>query len=68
LIVHNILNPAKLVWLNLVEYNSRYNFSMFSSEFKKVKKKWIKEIQFCVGVPGKSSKVNYREVPGALFT
>jgi hypothetical protein len=35
LIVHNILNPAKLVWFNLVEYNSRYNFSKFSAEFKK---------------------------------
>jgi hypothetical protein len=34
--VHNILNPAKLVWLNLVEYNSRYNFSKFSTEFKKI--------------------------------
>jgi hypothetical protein len=55
LIVHNILNPAKLVWLNLVEYNSRYNFSKFSAKFIKVKKKWIKEIQFCVGVPGESS-------------
>jgi hypothetical protein len=31
------LNPAKLVWLNLVEYNSKYNFSKFSAEFKKVK-------------------------------
>jgi hypothetical protein len=34
--VHNILNPAKLVWLNLVEYNSRYKFSKFSAEFKKI--------------------------------
>jgi hypothetical protein len=29
------LNPAKLVWLNLVEYNSRYKFSKFYAEFKK---------------------------------
>jgi hypothetical protein len=35
-IVHNILNPAKLVWLNLVEYNSRYKFSKFSAKFKKI--------------------------------
>jgi hypothetical protein len=34
-IVHNILNPAKLVWLNLVEYNSRYKFPNFFAEFKK---------------------------------
>jgi hypothetical protein len=34
-IVHNILNPAKLVWLNLVEYNSRFKFSKFSAGFKK---------------------------------
>jgi hypothetical protein len=27
------LNLAKLVWLNLVEYNSRYKFSKFSAEF-----------------------------------
>jgi hypothetical protein len=26
-----------VVWLNLVEYNSRYKFSKFSAEFKKVK-------------------------------
>jgi hypothetical protein len=25
-----------LVWLNLVEYNSRYKFSKFSAEFKKI--------------------------------
>jgi hypothetical protein len=31
------LNPTKLVWLNLVEYNSRYKFSKFSAEFKKDK-------------------------------
>jgi hypothetical protein len=37
LIVHNILNPSKFVWLNLVEYDSRYKFSKFSAEFKKVK-------------------------------
>jgi hypothetical protein len=55
LIVHNILNSAKLVWLNLVEYNSRYELSKFSAEFNKDKKKWIKEIQFCAGVPGESS-------------
>jgi hypothetical protein len=42
-IVHNILNPAKLVWLNLVEYYSRYKFPKFSAEFKKNKQKWIKE-------------------------
>jgi hypothetical protein len=35
-IVHNILNLAKLVWLNLVEYNSRYKFFKFSAEFKKI--------------------------------
>jgi hypothetical protein len=33
-IVHMILNPAKLVWLNLVEYNSRYKFFKFSPAFK----------------------------------
>jgi hypothetical protein len=27
----------QLVWLNLVEYNPRYKFSKFSTEFKKVK-------------------------------
>jgi hypothetical protein len=32
-IVHNILNPTKLVWLNLVEYYSRYKFPKFSAEF-----------------------------------
>jgi hypothetical protein len=31
------LNPAKLVWSNLVEYNSRYKLSKFSTKFKKVK-------------------------------
>jgi hypothetical protein len=51
-IVHNILNPAKLVWLNLVEYYSRYKFPKFSTEFKKNKQKWIKEKGFCTGVPG----------------
>jgi hypothetical protein len=42
-IVHNILNPAKLVWLNLVEYFSRYEISKSSAEFKKINQKWIKE-------------------------
>jgi hypothetical protein len=51
-IVHNILNLAKLVWLNLVEYNSRYKFSNFSAEFKKINYKWLKEKQFCARVPG----------------
>jgi hypothetical protein len=36
------LNPAKLVWLNLVEYNSRYKFPKFSAEFKKNKQKMDK--------------------------
>jgi hypothetical protein len=36
LVVHNILNLAKLVWLNLIEYNSRYKFSKFSAEYKKI--------------------------------
>jgi hypothetical protein len=30
------LNPAKLVWSNLVEYNSRYKFPKFYAEFKKI--------------------------------
>jgi hypothetical protein len=30
------LNLAKLVWLNLVEYNSRYKFSKFSAEYKNI--------------------------------
>jgi hypothetical protein len=38
-IVHNILDPANLVWLNLVEYNSRFKFPKFSAEFKKNKQK-----------------------------
>jgi hypothetical protein len=50
-IVHNILDPAKLVWLNLVEYNSRYKFPMFSAEFKRNKQKMDKEKGFCTGVP-----------------
>jgi hypothetical protein len=52
-IVHNISNPVKLVWLNLVEYFSRYKFPKFSAEFKKNKQKWIKEKWFCTGIPGK---------------
>jgi hypothetical protein len=50
-IVHNILNPAKLVWLNLVEYNSRYKFPKFSAEFKKNNQKMDKGKGFCTGVP-----------------
>jgi hypothetical protein len=42
-IVYNILNLVKLIWLNLVEYSSRYKFPKFSAEFKKNKQKWIKE-------------------------
>jgi hypothetical protein len=38
-IVHNILNPVKLVLLNLVKYFSRYKFPKFSAEFKKNKHK-----------------------------
>jgi hypothetical protein len=30
------LNPAKLVWLNLVKYFSRYEISKSSAEFKKI--------------------------------
>jgi hypothetical protein len=56
LIAHNILNPAKLVWSNLVEYNSRYKSSKFSAEFKKVKKKWIKENGFALGSLAKDLK------------
>jgi hypothetical protein len=41
-IVHNILNPAKLVWLNLVEYNSRYKFSKFSIAFKENQLEMVK--------------------------
>jgi hypothetical protein len=55
-IVHNILNPAKLVWLNLVEYYSRYKFPKFSAEFKKNKQKWIKEKGFCTGSLAKGFK------------
>jgi hypothetical protein len=51
-IVHNILNSAKLVWLNLVEYYSRYKFPKFSAEFKKNKQKMDKGKGFCTGVPG----------------
>jgi hypothetical protein len=43
MIVHNILNPVKLVWLNLVEYFSRYEISKSSAEFKKFNSKWIKK-------------------------
>jgi hypothetical protein len=50
-IVHNILNPVKLVWLNLVEYFSWYKFLKFSPEFKKNKHKWVKEKGFCTRVP-----------------
>jgi hypothetical protein len=32
-----------LVWLNLVESNSRYKFSKFSAEIKKSNLKWLKE-------------------------
>jgi hypothetical protein len=51
MIVHNILNPAKLVWLNLVEYNSRYKFPKFSAKFKKNEQKMDKGKGFCTGVP-----------------
>jgi hypothetical protein len=50
-IVHNILNSTKLVWLNLVEYYSRYKFPKFSAEFKKNKQKMDKGKGFCTGVP-----------------
>jgi hypothetical protein len=30
------LNPAKLVWLNLVEYFSRYEIFKSSAEFKRL--------------------------------
>jgi hypothetical protein len=56
LIAHNYLNPAKLVWSNFVEYNSRYKFSKFSAEFKKVKKKWVKENGFALGSVAKDFK------------
>jgi hypothetical protein len=51
-IVNNILNPVKLIWLILVEYFSRYKFPKFFAEFKKNNHKWIKEKGFCTGVPG----------------
>jgi hypothetical protein len=34
--VHNILNPIKLVWLDLVECFSRYKFPKFSTKFKRI--------------------------------
>jgi hypothetical protein len=40
----------------LVEYNSRYKFSKFSAEFKKVKKKWMKENGFALGSLAKDLK------------
>jgi hypothetical protein len=56
-----------LVWLNLVEYYSRYKFPKFSAEFKKNKQKWIKEKGFCTGVPGKRFSMYYRQVLSSLF-
>jgi hypothetical protein len=43
---HNILNPEKLVWLDLAKYFSRYKFPKFSTELKKNNQKWIKEKWF----------------------
>jgi hypothetical protein len=55
-IVHNILKPAKLVWLILVEYYSGYKFPKFYAEFKKNKQKWIKEKGFALGSLAKGFK------------
>jgi hypothetical protein len=54
--VHNILNPVKLVWLDLVEYFLRYKFPKFSAEIKKNKQKWIKKNGFALGSLAKVSK------------
>jgi hypothetical protein len=42
LITYIILNPPKLVRLDLVEYFSRHKFPKFSAEFKKNKQKMDK--------------------------